>query len=213
MARYHAITRRLVFNTLATFVGATLFLLSACQNLEPVPEPAPTNVRQPPTPLASVTPVAPQSNFAFVFEWSSCGAYTLNTFDNKLALQTVTSPQFVTTIDFVLSQQELRTIYQNMADVGLFNYPDEFSIQLPDDVIRVYGIPARYRFDIRNGAQRKAIHWNDEFGEPKDIPWKAEDSEPSRTQAAKLRELIRLIQQIVESHREFEKLPSPGGCA
>lgn len=188
-------------------------MLSACQNLKPGPEPAPTSVRQPPTPLTSVTPVAPRSDFAFVFEWSSCGTYTLNTFENKFTLQTNTSRPITTTIDFVLSQQELSTIYQKMADVGLFNYPDEFSIQLPPDVVRVYGIPARYRFDVRNGGQRKAVHWNDEFDEPKDMPWKAENSEPSRTQAAKLRELIKLTQQIVEGHSEFEKLPSPGGCA
>ena len=100
-----------------------------------------------------------------------------------------------------------------MQDINFFSYPDEFSIQLPPDVIRVYGATAIYRFDVRNGNQRKVLHWNDEFTEPTDVPWKDEYSEPSKTQAARLRELISMIEEIVQTHPEFIKLPEPGGCA
>src|SRR5688572_17304434 len=98
MAQHRVISRILALRLPATLLGAAIFLLSACQDLNPVPKPAPTQVKQPPTPVALVTP---QSNFAFVFEWSSCGTYILNTFDNKLTLEANwISP--TTTIDFVL---------------------------------------------------------------------------------------------------------------
>ena len=213
MPQYQAITKRLALNTLATLVGATITLLSACQDLEPAPEPAPTRVKQPPTPLAPATPATQQPDFAFVFSWSSCGSYTLDTSYNKLTLETNMSPSVTSTVGIMLSQQELSTIFQKMADIELYNYPDEFSIQLPPDVIRIYSIPALYRFDVRNGGQRKVVAWNDAFSEPENMPWKAEDSEPSRTQATRLKELIKLVRQIVEKHPEFRELPEPGGCA
>jgi hypothetical protein len=155
----------------------------------------------------------PGSDFAFIFEWSSCGTYTLNTFDNCVSVKTITSTPATATVDLVLSQHELDTIARKMADIDFYSYPDEFAIQLPPEVIRVYGQSASYHFDVQSGNQRKVLRWNDEFGEPADMPWKDVDSEPSKTQAAKLRELTGLIRQLVESHPEFSKLPSPGGCA
>jgi hypothetical protein len=191
---------------LLLLVGATITLLSACQDLEPVPAPTPTQA-------ATATSVAPEPNFAFVFEWRWCGTYTLDTFDDTLTVVTVMSPTVPITISFALSQQDLSAIYGKMVDIDLFDYPTDFAIQLPPDVLRVYGISASYRFDIRNGEQWKVVRWEDQFDEPRDVPWKAEDSEPSRTQATKLRELIDLIVQFVKARPEFDKLPNPGGCA
>ncbi len=208
MAWYQAISGKSALRTMATLVGATVFLLSACQNQGRVPVPAPTKVNQP------TTPVTLQPEFAFIFGWRFCdAAYTLNTFDNRLTLEANMSPPVTTTIDFVLSPLEQGTIFQKMSDIGLFSYPDEFSIQLPPNETRLYGIPATYSFEVRSGNQTKVVRWNDEFSEDPDMPWKDEDSQPSKTQAAKLRELIDLTEQIVEAHPEFQKLPGPGGCA
>ncbi len=201
---------------LAALVAVATFALSACQDSRPVPVPTPTTVNKPITPVPIPTtisnPVTPEPNFAFIFDWTTCGAYTLTTFDSKLTLMRNMSPPAIT-IDLVLSKQELGKIYQKMVDIDLFSYPQEFSIQLPPDVARIYGISARYRFDVRNGSQSKVVSWNDQFVEPTDRPWRDEDSEPSKTQAAKLRELIELIKQLVENHPEFKKLPDSGGCA
>jgi hypothetical protein len=202
-AQYQAITGRLALRLFAALVGIVAFSLSGCQDSRPVPEPMPTLVNK---------PITPEPNFAFIFEWTPCGAYTLTTFDNKLTLMRMMQPPAFT-IDFTLSEQELGKIFQKMVDIDFFSYPQEFSIQLPSNVTRIYGISSRYRFDVRSGNQSKIVSWNDEFGEPADMPWRAEDSEPGKTQAAKLRELIKLIKQIVESHPEFKKLPDPGGCA
>jgi hypothetical protein len=191
---------------LVLLLGATITLLSACEDVEPVPVPTPTQI-------ATATPVTPKPNFAFIFEWRWCGTYILNTISDSLTVITVMSPPTTTTIGFELSQQDLSTVYRKMVDIDLFSYPTNFSIQLPPDVMRVYGISASYRFDIQNGEQRKVVRWEDQFDEPRDMPWKAEDSEPSRTQATKLRELINFIVQLVRANPEFEKLPKPGGCA
>ncbi|HKP51358.1 MAG TPA: hypothetical protein VJ183_01755 [Chloroflexia bacterium] len=201
-AQHQTITRKLTLGTFAALVAVAAFSLSGCQDSRPVPVPTPTTVSK------SVTP---EPNFAFIFEWTTCGVYTLTTFDNKLTLMRMMQPPAFT-IDFTLSEQELGKIYQKMVDIDLFTYPQEFSIQLPPDVMRVYGIASRYHFDIQSGSQRKVVSWNDEFSEPADMPWRAEDSEPGKTQAAKLRELIELIKQIVKSHPEFKQLPTPAGC-
>jgi|GEM_PF-1155922 len=202
-AQYQAFSRGLKLVMLVALVSMTIFLLSSCQDSRPVPEPIPTTVNK---------PITPEPNFAFIFEWTTCGAYTLTTFDNELTLIRNMAPPAIT-IDFTLSEQELDKIFQKMVDIDLFSYPQDFSIQLPPDVARIYGISARYRFDVRNGSQRKVVSWNDEFSEPADMSWRVEDSEPSKTQAAKLRELINLFKQIVERHPELKKLPDPGGCA
>ena len=198
----------------ALTVGA-LFLLAGCQDVKPMPTPTPQPTLQPtPEPTRVTRIVTPEPNFAFTLEMLYCsGTYTLDTPNSKLTLTTIISPSTTMTIDFALSGQELEQIYQKMAAIDLFNYPDEFAIRLPPDVIRVYGIGAEYRFNVENGSQSKVVHWNDEFGEPRDMPWKAEDSEPSRTQAIRFRELVKLIRQIVEAHPEFNTLPGPGGCA
>lgn len=205
MDQRHANTRSIRQSGLATLVGAALLLLSACQEPAPGPVPAPTPV--PPTPVAS------PADFAFIFQWSSCGAYTLNTLDNRLTLTTNMTPPTTTTIDFTLSPTELGRIGQKVADINFFSYPDDFAIQLPPQVIRVYGISALYSFDVRSGNRSKVVRWKDLFSEPEDQPWTDEESQPSKTQATRLRELIRLIQQLVEAHPEFDQLPDSGGCA
>lgn len=212
MVRYRAIARSLVPGMLAALTGVTLFLLSSCKGPEPVPQPEPT-LEPTRLPTKVNEPITPEPNFAFVFEWSPCYSSVLNTFDNKLTVESNTDPPITSTIDFALSREELGKISQEMSDIDFFSYPEKFSIQLPPNVIRVYtGGPVRYRFDVQKGGQRKVVSWEDEFSEPRDMPWKAEDSEPGRTQAIKLRELIELIQKILATYPEFNRLPT-GGCA
>jgi hypothetical protein len=207
MARYQAIASRRKFSAPATLVISAVLLLSACQN--PVPTPVPTRVAQSPTPPPTMTL---QSNFAFVFEWNYCYTYSLDTFDNSLRLNT--TPGNTITISLALSHQELDIIFQKMAAIDLFSYPEEFSIQFPIGMGTYMTAPSpQYRFDVRDGTQSKVVRWNDNISAGDDKLWKPEDSEPSWTQATKLRELIKLIQDIVEAHPEFDKLPSPGGCA
>jgi hypothetical protein len=189
---------------LLSLVAVTMLLLTACQDTRPDPEPVPTATRAPAT---------PEPNFAFLFEWNFCYSYVLDTFENDLTVLTNSEPPVTTTIDFALSSQELLTIYHKMEDIDFFSYPEKFSILLPSHVIRVYtGHTTHYRFDVRNGSQRKTLSWDDQFSEPRDMPWKPEESEPYRTQAIRLRELITQILDIVTAYPQFQSLPS-GGCA
>ncbi|MFL5731595.1 MAG: hypothetical protein ACJ78Q_00220 [Chloroflexia bacterium] len=212
MARCQEITRSLALDVATILIGLTIFLLSGCENSGSAAGTVSTKV---PAPALTEVPrlITPEPNFAFALEWYSCYSYKIDTFNNTLTLISNMSPPVTTTIDFVLSQQELGRISQRMASIDFFSYPDDFSIQLPPDVMRVSGIPVRYLFKVQSGNQTKVVHWKDEFGEPTEMPWRDEYSEPSKTRAIKLRELIKLVQQIVEGHPEFSKLPSPGGCA
>lgn len=200
-------SRKLPQRVVSILGGILLLVSAACQQSLPGLNAVPTASLPTPTTVRSAV------GFGFVFQWSECGSYTLDTHAQRLSLTTNFTPPTTQTIHLTLAPEELDQIAQKMDALDLFHYPDEFKIWLPPDAVRVYSFTAHYSFEVQKGNQRKILHWDDEFSEPKDQPWTDPTTQPSKAQAARLRELIQRIQQLVQVHPEFNQLPPPGACA
>ncbi len=86
-----------------------------------------------------------------------------------------------------------------MVEINFFDYPDDFSVSVPSGEV-VTGITpySSYYFKVKHDSKIKELWWDD------DITNRDEKAE-------KLRELIELIRNIIETKEEYTKLPTPRG--
>ena len=102
------------------------------------------------------------------------------------------------TIGLVLSAEEMDSVYQKMTEIDFFNYPDKFSVDVPEGEIKGEVTPySTYFFRITYGGKTKELLWHDKITN-------------SDERADKLKELINLIRNIVESREEYKNLPEAG---
>lgn len=105
------------------------------------------------------------------------------------------------TVKLRLTEDELGMIHQKMIEIDFFNYPPVFCIHVPPG--EPYGMSTpftSYSFKVlSHGDVVKELWWGD-----------AIDYEDEK--AENLRELIRLIQEIIESKPEYQSLPKPHGA-
>ena len=154
------------------------------------------------TPAVIVPPRA--DNFAFIFQDYSCGAIPVNTLDS-FSGTLVHTPLGDTTsiaIPLLLTDGEIESIYQKAMSIGFFEYPSEFVI--PDDQVRGYHSPSSsYQLSMTNGEMVNSVSWRDDTM-----------TKPSYTKADEFRELINLIDEILQAHPEMQNLPEPkAACA
>jgi hypothetical protein len=142
----------------------------------------------------------PEGNFAFTFEFGSCNRDILDTFNGTFTKDMIVDP--AVTIPFQLSDSQTTAIYQEMVEIGFFDYPEVFSIPTPDNGIVGMVTPAmRYCMTVRNGDLIKTLSWVDEI------------TEPTTPEAERLRSLFGLIIDMIQESPDYKQLPEPkAGC-
>ena len=142
----------------------------------------------------SDTPEKP--GFNFIFKYGVTGRNTLDTFHGTFTKDMVMDPAI--TIGLVLSAEEMDSVYQKMTEIDFFNYPDKFSVDVPEGEIKGEVTPySTYFFRVTYGGKTKELLWHDKITN-------------SDERADKLKELINLIRNIVESKEEYKNLPEAG---
>jgi hypothetical protein len=115
-----------------------------------------------------------------------------NTYTKDLILDgTVTTP-------FVLSDAELEQIKGEMIEIEFFSYPDTFVAASNDTVVGFVTPHSTYDFEVKYNSSIKRLHWDDGIIK-------------NDQRATRLRELIRLIQSIIEAKPEYRQLPPVRG--
>ena len=154
------------------------------------------------SPISTTPPHA--DNFAFVFQDFSCGSIPVNVLDTTSGtlVYTPLGDTKSTTISLRLSGNELESVYQKAVSIGFFQYPSEFVV--PDDQILGYHAPASsYQLSMTNDEKRNTVSWTDD-----------KMTKQSYKKADQLRELMNLINEIIQAHPEVQRLPQPkAGCA
>jgi hypothetical protein len=138
-----------------------------------------------------------ESNFNFIFRYGVGAKNELNTFNGIYTKDMVADPSI--TVELSLSEEELDSIYEKMVEIDFFNYPDNFTIIVPPN--KPHGIVtpySSYYFKVQHDLEIKELWWADE------IIYEA-------IQADKLKELINLIRDIIESKDEYKSLPESKG--
>ncbi len=129
-------------------------------------------------------------DFNLLFQYGVFERNMLDTFSNTYTKDMVMDPSI--TIGLKLTDEEKRKIYDKMIEIDFFNYPDEFDypVSIP---------PSSYSIYVDYYSKTKDCHWG----------YSSLDSDP---RVGKLNELARLIQDIVESKKEYKRLPEPRGA-
>ena len=145
-------------------------------------------------------PAQPQPNFGFVFEFGSCSMDKLDTFKGEFTQDRVVEPSI--TIALVLSDEQMTKIYGKMVEIDLERYPDVFAVPKPliGEVVMISS-PYNYALMVENGESRTSIRWTDNI------------VQPTTPKADQLRELLRLMIQMVENDSGYQQLPEVNfGC-
>jgi hypothetical protein len=143
------------------------------------------------------TPTLAQSNFNFIFKYGVTGRTTLDTYQGTYTKDMVMDPDI--TIELTLSQEEMDSIYQKMVEIDFFKYPDEFSVSVPEGERKAEVTPySTYFFQVTYGEKTKELLWHDKIMNPDE-------------KADKLKGLINIIINIIESKEEYKALPKANG--
>ncbi|MCI0553253.1 MAG: hypothetical protein L0287_20080 [Anaerolineae bacterium] len=136
----------------------------------------------------------PQPNFGFVLEFGSCSIDTLDTFKGEFTQDRVIEPSI--TIPIQLSDEQMRIIYEKMIEINITGYPEVFEVHKPliGEVVMLSS-PYNYDLMIQNGESKTSIRWTDNI------------AQPTTAKADRLRELFRLIIQMVHEHPGYQGLP------
>lgn len=135
------------------------------------------------------------SGYDLEFKYGITARNVLNTFEGTYTKDMVTDPPI--TIDLTLSEEEKEEIYLKMEEIDFFDYPDEFSVEIPPGTTVTLVTPySSYYFRVAHDSQIKELWWDDDIKNPDE-------------QADRLRDLIMLIRDIVESKEEYKALPTP----
>ncbi len=138
-------------------------------------------------------------NFAFIFQDFSCASipmYVLDTTSSTL-VYTPLGDTVSTTISLQLSDEELESVYQKAMSIGFFEYPSEFVV--PNDQVLGFHAPSSgYQLRITNGEMTNSVTWQDD-----------RMTKPQYKKADELRELMDLIDTIIQAYPEVQQLPGP----
>jgi hypothetical protein len=145
---------------------------------------------------ADINSPGPERDFNLSLRYGILARNELNTFENTITKDLILDG--TVTIPLSLAQAELDSIEGRMEQIGFFSYPDTFIVR-PRDSIRTIIMPNNtYEFKVTSRSMLKELYWDDAII--------ADDP-----QATRLRELIALIREIVESKPEYQRLPPARG--
>ncbi len=137
------------------------------------------------------------SGIDLIFKYGITARNTLDTFQGTFTKDMIMDPAI--TIELALSEEEMDSIYQKMVEIDFFNYPDKFSVDVPEGEIKTEVAPySTYFFRVEYDGKTKELLWHDKITN-------------SDEKADKLKELISLIRNIIESKEEYKALPEPSG--
>jgi len=149
------------------------------------------------TDCVAPSPPPSPSNFNLIFKYGVGAKNELNTSQGTYTKDMIMDPSI--TVNLSLSKEELDRIYQKMIEINFFGYPDEFSVFVPPgQSVGMLTPYCSYYFRVEYDSKVKELRWEDNIIN--------EDKK-----AEKLRELINLIRDIIESKEEYKQLPSPRG--
>jgi hypothetical protein len=141
--------------------------------------------------------VPQESGFDFVFKYGVTARNTLDTFHGTFTKDMVMDTAI--TIDLILTAEEMDSIYEKMVEIDFFSYPDKFSVDVPEGEQKTEVTPySTYYFKVEYDSKSKELLWHDKIVN-------------SDEKADKLKELINLIRNIIESREEYQDLPEPSG--
>ena len=177
----------LLANVLALLIMLTG--VAGCNNETPAEVESPAEVTPTPPPI--------KPSFNFIFRYGIMGKNILDTFQGTYSKDMIIDPNIV--IKLSLSPEEMDRIFEKMVEIDFFDYPERFRVSVPPgETLGMQTPHSSYYFKVEYDAGTKELWWNDDITN--------EDEK-----AAKLRELIRLIKDIIESREEYQKLPRPRG--
>jgi hypothetical protein len=133
-----------------------------------------------------------------IFRYGISGAKhmnELNTFKGIFTKDMVNKDPVKTKLD--LTQYELDTIYQKMADIDFFSYPRGFQPKLEGDVIGEVTPFSIYYLEYKDKTHTKVVQWNTKYWAPEDIQYQ------------NLKDLATLIIEIIQAKPEYQKLLEP----
>ena len=148
----------------------------------------------------SAWPAQPEPNFGFVLEFGSCSIDKLDTFKGEFTQDRVVEPSV--TIPLQLSNDQMIIIHEKMVEIDLVQYPEEFEIRKPliGEVVMISS-PYNYDLMVENGKSKTSVRWTDDI------------VQPTTAKADRLRELFRLIIQMVQEDPGYQQLPEVNfGC-
>jgi hypothetical protein len=137
-----------------------------------------------------------QSDFNMIFKYGVGARNVLDTYTGTYTKDLVLDPPV--TIALSLTHDEKNRIYHKMVEINFFGFPDTFSVIRDDEEAGFFMPFSSYYFNVTHKTTTKELVWEDKVF--------AEDD-----QATKLRELINVIREIVESKEAYKKLPPPTG--
>jgi hypothetical protein len=138
-----------------------------------------------------------KSGFNFIFKYGVTGRNTLDTFQGTFTKDMIMDAAI--TIDLTLTAEEMDSVYQKMLGIDLFSYPDKFSVHVADNETKTEVTPYNtYFFKVEYDGKTKELLWHDKYLN-------------SDASADKLKELINLIKNIIESKAEYQALPESSG--
>ena len=147
--------------------------------------------------LGCNAPPPTASSFNLIFKYGVGAKNELNTFNGTYTKDMVMDPSI--TVNLSLSKEELDRIYQKMVEIDFFDYPDEFKVTVFPWQSKGLRTPySSYYFRVEYDSKTKELSWKDNIL-------------TNDRRAEKLRELIELIRDIIESKEEYEKLPPARG--
>lgn len=142
----------------------------------------------------SAWPAQPEPNFGFVFEFGSCNIDKLDTFKGEFTQDRVVEPSI--TLPMQLSDEQMTMIYGNMVEIDLARYPEVFEVPKPlFGEVTMLSSPYNYALTVENGESSTSIRWTDDI------------VQPTTPEADRLRDLFRLIIQMVQEHPGYQQLP------
>jgi len=150
--------------------------------------------------------MASEPKLKMIFKYGSGMQSELNTFQGTYTKDMVADSPI--TVKLSLSESDLDKIYKKMIEINFFSYPEEFSIFVPpkpDEKVmrgRMVGGVSSYYFKVEYNSIVKELRWTDDV---------IEDDLKKDERASRLRELIKLIEDIIESKEEYKKIPAPRG--
>jgi len=142
----------------------------------------------------------PEPNFGFVLEFGSCSIDKLDTFKREFTQDRVVEPSI--TIPLGLTNDQMTMIYEKMVEIQIAQYPEVFEVPQPliGEVVMISS-PYNYALMVENGTSKTSVRWTDNI------------VQPTTTKADQLRELFRLIIQMVQEDPGYQQLPEVNfGC-
>jgi len=139
--------------------------------------------------------VPKETGFNFVFKYGVGAINELNTFEKTYTKDMIADDPIKA--EMSLTDKEMNQIQEKMLEIGFFDYPNEFSVAVPSGEPTGTVTPcSSYYFKTSDNSEIKELSWNDCITNKNE-------------KANKLRELIRYIENIIESKAEYQALPTP----